>query len=337
MENTHLFNLPANGSTTFQNRVHPGTVGLLESTILPSFGIQSGLSLIAYGIGRYTDRVDAKDWLWPSGQVLNVWWSAIGRRIYYEGISLPKAMSTLSWSEKLLVGGFTLWGGRLLYRIASRSVRRGEDDPRYEELKEEEGFWNKSFFTVFLPEAAVQALITLPFTIPFLALPSETWHCPSEYYNLVHGLAVGLFSAGFSLEVLADAQLETHLAKSSGLHRDGVWSIVRHPNYLGDALVHASFPILLYGSGLLHPLSLLGPLSNYVFLRHIGGTKEKEKHQTRRYSTSDPEKMAQLEQWRKENNSFWPAAKEAQNPWLWTVIGCGVAGMGLEWAMREYL
>lgn len=108
-------------------------------------------------------------------------------------------------------------------------------------------------------------------------------------------------------------------------------------SYLGDALVHASFPILLYGSGLLHPLSLLGPLANYVFLRHIGGTKQKEKHQQRRYSASDPEKFAQLEQWRKENNSFWPQLKEAQNPWLWTVVGLGVAGVAVEKLVREFL
>lgn len=106
-------------------------------------------------------------------------------------------------------------------------------------------------------------------------------------------------------------------------------------SYLGDALVHASFPILLYGSGLLHPLSLLGPLANYIFLRHIGGTKQKEKHQERRYSASDPEKFAQLEQWRQESNSFWPRKKEAQNPWLWTVVGLGVAGVAVEKLLRE--
>jgi steroid 5-alpha reductase family enzyme len=232
----NLWLIPSiDGATTFpHNRASAGTVGLLESTILPSFGIQSGLSLIAYGVARSTNRVEFKDWLWPSGQVLNVWWSAIGRRAYYDGIPISRAISSLSWSEKLLVGGFTLWGGRLFYRIASRSIRRGEDDPRYEELKQEEGFWNKSFFTVFLPEAAVQALITLPFTVPFLALPSETFHAPSEYYDLVHGLAIGLFTAGFGLEVLADAQLDAHLAKgkSSDLQREGVWSIVRHPKYV---------------------------------------------------------------------------------------------------------
>jgi len=324
------------GQRPYGPKLTTSSVGLLESTLLPSFGIHSGLSIIAYGIGRATDRVEAKDWLWPSGQLINVWWSAIGRRMYDYGVPFSKAWANLGWNEKVLLTGFTLWGGRLFYRIAKRSLQRGEDDARYNEIKEEEGFWNKALFTVFLPEAIFQALITLPFTIPFRALPAETFHAPHEYIDFIHGLAVGLFSAGFALEVLADAQIDSHRAKSSGLNRDGVWSIVRHPNYLGDALVHASFPILLFGSGMLPPLALIGPLANYAFLRFIGGDKQKEAHQQRRYSTSDPEKFAQLEQWREEKNRFWPQTKEFANPWIWIVVGCGVGGVVVERVLREY-
>jgi steroid 5-alpha reductase family enzyme len=67
----------------------------------------------------------------------------------------------------LVLTGVTLWGGRLFYRIASRSVKRGGDDPRYEEEKKEEGYWNMALFKIFLPEAFFQMLISLPFTAPF--------------------------------------------------------------------------------------------------------------------------------------------------------------------------
>jgi len=50
-----------------------GTVGLLESTILPTIGVHGGLSIIAYGIGRATDRVDVKDTLWPAGREIVLW------------------------------------------------------------------------------------------------------------------------------------------------------------------------------------------------------------------------------------------------------------------------
>lgn len=123
----------------------------------------------------------------------------------------------------------TLWGGRLFSRILARTLARKEDDVRYEDMKQEKDFWTKALFTQFLPEALFQAIITLPFTISFRALPSETLHAPSEWFPVVHSLAIGLFSAGFVLETLADAQLDQHKLNSSEMKRDGVWSIVRHP------------------------------------------------------------------------------------------------------------
>lgn len=105
-------------------------------------------------------------------------------------------------------------------------------------------------------------------------------------------------------------------------------------SYLGDALVHASFIVLLYGSDMLAPIELLGPLANYFFLRFVGGDKENEANQTRRYSQSQPEKFAELEQFRREKNAFWPQVQEFGNKWLWTVVGIGGLGVVVEEALR---
>lgn len=326
--------------TSFSNvavRHTVGTVGLLESTILPSISIHGGLAILAYGVAVSTDRLEVKDLLWPSAQVTNVLWAAVGSRMYHQDISFKKAWSTLGWNEQVLVTGMTLWGGRTFARVLARTLARGEDDARYTEIKDEKDFWSKALFTQFLPSALFQAVITLPFTISFRALPSETWHAPSDWYTTIHSLAVGLFSAGFVLETLADAQLDKHKLSSTGLKQDGVWSIVRHPNYLGDALIHASFPLLLYGSGMLHPLALFGPVANYIYLRYVGGDKQTENSQRRRYSTSSPEKFRQLEQYSEAKNSFWPSTKEVTNPWLWGIVGSGVAGVLLERLVSEYL
>lgn len=85
----------------------------------------------------------------------------------------------------------------------------------------------------------------------------------------------------------------------------------------------------------MHPLALLGPAANYVYLRYIGGDKTQETSQRRRYSTSDPEKFQQFEQYSEEKNSFWPSTKEVQNPWLWGVIGSGIVGAVLERVISE--
>ncbi|KAG9194679.1 hypothetical protein G6011_04714 [Alternaria panax] len=305
-------------------------VGILKDTLVPSLTLHSGLALIAYGAARYTDRVEAKDWLWPSGQVVNAWWSAVGRRLA-QGYTVSQAFSRLSWHERVILTGVTLWGGRLFYRIVRRSVQRGEDDPRYAEVKKEEGFWNSALFKVFVPEAFFQMLISLPFTAPF----RHEGAVMTGYHPLIQMFAVGLFSSGLALETLANYQLDQFKAEGNkGIMREGVWSIVRNPNYLGDALVHISFIVMLYGSDMLAPVELLGPAANYAFLRFFGGDAEKEKHQERRYSASQPDKFRELEKFRADKNAFWPSVDELSNKWLWTVLGVGGLGIAVEQTLR---
>ncbi|KAH9909531.1 DUF1295-domain-containing protein [Xylariomycetidae sp. FL2044] len=315
------------------------TLGLLQDVLLPSFGLHTGLGAIAYGIGRYTNRAEAKDWLWPAGQVANAWWSAVGARVVYDGVSPAVAFAHLTYSEKLLLTGVSAWGLRLFYRIATRSVRRGGDDPRYTAVKKEDGFWNKSFFTMFLPEAAIQTLISLPFTLPFRASFASGAASPApQYTSITHPLAIFLFAAGYALEILADYQLESHSrTNKTDLNREGVWSIVRHPNYLGDVLCHLSFPLLLYSAGSLHPLALLGPVVNYAFLRYIGGDKQNEEYQESRYAKENPVKHQQLQQYKTEKNSFWPSLNEVNNKWLWIVAAAGAGGAVAETAVRALL
>ncbi|KAK8200551.1 hypothetical protein IWZ00DRAFT_49112 [Phyllosticta capitalensis] len=322
-----------------RNAVNPGAVGLLQSAILPSFGFHTGTSLIAYGISRYTDRIDGKDWLWPTAPVANAWWSAVGTRVVYDGLSLSDAWSTITYPEKLLLTGVTAWGGRLFYHIASRSIKRGEDDARYTALKKEDpSFWNKALFTKFVPEAVVQTIISLPFTLPFReGVIGSLNSLLSDNSPIAHSLAVFLFTTGFALEVLADSQLQAHTRRSNDLYREGVWSIVRHPNYLGDALIHLSFPALLYSAGIMHPLALLAPVANYAFLRFVGGDKENEASQAERYAKSNPFKYQQLQAYRMDKNSFWPSLDELKNKWTWAVLAVGAGGAILERGARAYL
>lgn len=142
-------------------------VGLLQNTLLPSLGFHTGLSVVAYTASRVANRVDGKDWLWPAGQVANAWWSAVGTRVVYDGIPIGTALSSLVYPDKVLLGAVTAWGARLFYQVVSRSVKSNGDDARYLEAKKEPGFWNKAFFKMFLPEAVIQAIISLPFTLPF--------------------------------------------------------------------------------------------------------------------------------------------------------------------------
>ncbi|KAK1670975.1 hypothetical protein BDP55DRAFT_732594 [Colletotrichum godetiae] len=316
---------PVNAATT-------STLGLVQNALLPSFGLHAGLSTVVYAVARYTDRAEAKDWLWPSGQVANAWWTAIGARVVHDGLSVPSAWNSLGYTQKLLLTGVSAWGARLFYRIATRSVKRGKDDARYVALKKKDPkFWDKAFFSMFLPEAALQALIALPFTLPFRApLTSARSSAFTEFPETFHSLAVFLFTAGLALETIADSQLEEHSSKSKEINREGVWSIVRHPNYLGDALVHLSFPVLLYSAGMLHPLAVLGPAVNYIVLRYLGGEKVTEASQEERYAKENPLKFQQLQEYKRDKNSFWPSFGEYDNKWVWAVAATGVVGVAVE-------
>lgn len=106
-------------------------------------------------------------------------------------------------------------------------------------------------------------------------------------------------------------------------------------SYLGDALVHFSFPLFLWGSGKLHPIVLLGPVANYAFLRYIGGDAQNESAQAERYAKTDAVKAQELAEYRQTKNSFWPKAQEATNPWTLAVLGAGVGGLVLERVARH--
>ncbi|KAI3538798.1 hypothetical protein CSPX01_09334 [Colletotrichum filicis] len=322
---------PVNAATT-------STLGLVQNALLPSFGLHAGLSTVVYAVARYTDRADTKDWLWPSGQVANAWWTAIGARVAHDGLSVPSAWNSLGYTQKLLLTGVSAWGARLFYRIATRSVKRGKDDERYVALKKKDPkFWDKAFFSMFLPEAALQTLIALPFTLPFSApLTSARSSAFTEFPETFHSLAVFLFTAGLALETIADSQLEEHSSKSKEINREGVWSIVRHPNYLGDALVHLSFPILLYSAGMMHPLAALGPIVNYIVLRYLGGDKVTEASQEERYAKENPLKFQQLQEYKRDKNSFWPGLGEYDNQWVWIVAATGAVGVAVERGLLAY-
>jgi len=106
-------------------------------------------------------------------------------------------------------------------------------------------------------------------------------------------------------------------------------------SYLGDTLVHLSFPLMLYASNLLRPLELLGPLANYLFLRFVGGDKENEHSQARRYSSENVTKKIDFDRYRREENAFWPDKTKISNKWTWIVVGCGVAGAVVERLVRQ--
>jgi steroid 5-alpha reductase family enzyme len=207
-------------------------VGIFKDTLLPGFALQSGLAAVAYGVGRATDSVAIKDIAFPAGQVLTAWWSAVGRRWYHYNLPLDQVIRMQSRPEKLLLAGVTIWGGyKAFQQTSARARRSGKDDSKYNAAKAEEGFWNKSALTVYLPEAIISTIIALPWTAPFRHQGAVL----TGYHPIAQSTAVGLFSFGFAMEVLADYQKQNSPQSS-----DSLSSVLSHPKYALSGQDHSS-------------------------------------------------------------------------------------------------
>lgn len=107
-------------------------------------------------------------------------------------------------------------------------------------------------------------------------------------------------------------------------------------SYLGDTLVHLSFGMMNLSNSF-NPIVLIGPLANYLYLRCVSGDKQTEASQDERYPSDDPKKFIQLQQWRGENNSFWPSLHDLTKPWALAVAACGLIGVFVEETVRTSL
>lgn len=179
--------------------------------------------------------------------------------------------------NKLLVSAaLLLWGIRLSGYILLRKWGRPEDF-RYAQWRREWGRWFllRSFVQIFLLQGALMWAMLLPV---YLAMTGEKISLP---LFIAGGL---LFVTGFLLEAIADAQksrFKKDPASQGHIIQSGLWSVSRHPNYLGEIL-------LWWGIGLLAlPLgwpALLSPLIITLLLNLVSGVPMLE----RRYQ-SHPE------------------------------------------------
>ena len=134
----------------------------------------------------------------------------------------------------LITGMVVAWGLRLAFHIASRKKGKGEDF-RYAAMRarDREGFPRRSLVTVFLFQALLIWLVSMPAQVAQVsAIPDKLGYL--DYIGLV------VFVTGFLFEVVADRQLKAFLAdpdRKSGVMDRGLWRYSRHPNYFGDALL----------------------------------------------------------------------------------------------------
>jgi steroid 5-alpha reductase family enzyme len=165
----------------------------------------------------------------------------------------------------LVLGLVTVWGLRLALYIGIRNAGAGEDF-RYRKWREEAGtrFWWISLVKVFLLQALVLWIVSSPLLLAQLD--------GGENMIALDLLGIALWGFGLLFETVADWQLLRFKKRSTNagrVMRSGLWSVSRHPNYFGEA-------VLWWGIGLLAVpgggwLALVGPLMiNFLLLKVSG-------------------------------------------------------------------
>ena len=165
----------------------------------------------------------------------------------------------------LVLGLVTVWALRLALHIGFRNAGAGEDF-RYRKWREEAGasFWWISLLKVFLLQAVVLWIVSSPLLLAQLG----GW----DSVSMLDVLGIALWVFGFLFETVADWQLQRFKkdpASSGQVMRSGLWSVSRHPNYFGEAVLWWGLALLAVPSG--GWLSFVGPLMITFLLLKVSG------------------------------------------------------------------
>jgi len=171
-----------------------------------------------------------------------------------------------------------VWCTRLGVFLAWR-VHRDGGDARFDTMKHQPG--------TFLVAWSLQGLWVVLTLLPTLAVLVGR----NVPLGLVDVVGVGLWVVGFTLEVVADAQKRRFRADPThdGRFIDvGLWSRVRHPNYLGEITLWLGVFLLavptLHGTAWLAAVS---PVFVFVLLRFVSGVPILERRAEAQWGT-DP-------------------------------------------------
>ena len=140
----------------------------------------------------------------------------------------------------------TVWGVRLGGYLLLRNAGHGEDF-RYRSWRDQAGrrFWWISYFKVFLLQAVVLWVVSSPVILAQSDGAASDW-------SILDLVAMTLWIVGFLFEVISDWQLtrfKKDPANAGQVMRSGLWSLSRHPNYFGEALLWWGIGLLAFPTG----------------------------------------------------------------------------------------
>ena len=164
-----------------------------------------------------------------NASLIDIFWS-LGF-VVVSGIAFNSSTVEATPRRWLVMALVTVWALRLALHIFLRGLGEGEDR-RYAAMRQRagDGFWWKSFFTVFCLQGVLILIISQPLVWIQLAPQEANWQRSDA-------LALLLWCLGFVFEAGGDWQLSRFKADPANqgkVMNQGLWGLTRHPNYFGD-------------------------------------------------------------------------------------------------------
>lgn len=174
----------------------------------------------------------------------------------------------------LLLSLVLIWAFRLCIYLTKRNWSPHEDHRYMTIRKNNPPFWIKSLYIVFILQAVLAWLISLP----LLGIS-----CSLKPFGLLDYAGLALWIVGFAWEAIADYQLASFkrkLTNAGKVLNTGLWRYSRHPNYFGECCIWWAYYLIAVSAGAWW--SLPAPLLMTLLLLKVSGVALLEKDITER-------------------------------------------------------
>ena len=165
----------------------------------------------------------------------------------------------------IIAGAIIIWAMRLGSFLFFRIKKAGEDR-RFNEIK--------TSATRFFMTWTLQGMwVSICSACALTAISSSK----GVEINFLLFMGLGIFLAGFLLEVIADNQktkFRSDPKNKNNFISSGLWSVSRHPNYLGEIILWLGITIMSISSlSGWQLITLISPIFTYVLLVYISGVR----------------------------------------------------------------
>lgn len=222
-------------------------------------------------------------WFLYTERVRNAGLVDIGWGAGFVLLAVGSAVLSPSVPGALLGAAVAAWGVRLALHIGRRNVGKPED-ARYQGFRQAWGerYPLRAWLQLFLFQGLMMGIIALPYLLGIRAAAAAAPAGPVRMTLLVAGLLV--WSAGFAMEAIADAQLARFLRERTEGRRvldTGLWAWSRHPNYFGESL--AWWGVFLAAAAAGAPAwTVIGPVAITLLVRYVSGVPMLEQRMMQR-------------------------------------------------------